>query len=191
MAWVWEHPSEDSLWGANIDYAASAPAKGVEYLSEKPVDGILLPVFRSQTGLNEFRKLHCPPFSQYPVIDHVWRDIILSYVPTDRVQFLPVRLIAHGEICDDFMFVIPFDRVLCIDVVKSEVTHKIEKPEITLIFAIKKFVHLPNCLGQLHLARDPQLEAHMVLSDKLRDALAATGESSMFRRPKDAESFGT
>ena len=186
MAWVWGFSKESDYWGADIDYEASAPLKSIEYLSDVPVDPNLRPVYRSNTNISRFRKLHCPPIGVAPAVDHVWRDIILEFVPADRVQFLPVRLIAQREISDDFSWVIPFDRVRCIDPVRSEVTQKREIPGLTLIFGVENIVHQSSCLGSSHLARDEQKTSHLILSDQLKEALAATGVDSMFYQPETA-----
>jgi hypothetical protein len=189
MAWVWDYPIEDNVWGAGYDRVASRPAKGIEYLSDRPVDTNLRPVFRSQSDLNKFRNMHCPPFGQHPVIDQVWKDIILKFVPASRIQFLPLRLIANGDIFDNFMWVIPFDRKVCIDLERSNITRRLEKPDGTIILAFRTLAHSPNGLGHMHMARDPQLISHMLVSDELKLALSATGESSMFHRPEEVTSF--
>ena len=120
-----------------------------------------------------------------PVVDEVWKRIILQFVPKDRVQFYPVRLTARGEICDDFMWVVPFDRVECIDTQKSKFTTIDKNEERTWYFGLEKVVHKPGCMKGLHIARDTHVNSHLLISDELRDALAATGEDSMFFRPED------
>lgn len=186
MAWVWHFPKETAEWGADIDYLASAPMSGSEFLQSKWLDpAIHRPIFRSRTGLRKFKKFHCPPIGFSPAIDAIWRDIILQFVPEDRVQFLPVRLIARGEICDDYFWPIVMDRVYCIDPDRSEITNKIQDENRFIIFGVRKFVHILDCLGSLHLARDARMSTHLVISDELKDALAATGEGSMFYRPED------
>jgi hypothetical protein len=190
MAWVWERPIEELEFSADIDNDASAPASGYEYLSDFAVDPSLRPVFRSRAGLKKFKRFHCPPIGVSATIDSVWRDIVLKFVPAARVQFLPIRLIARGEVSDDFMWVIPFDRVRCIDTQRSEITSKVERSDITLIYGVKSFVHVPNCLGSLHLAVDEQMSGHMLISNELKDALSATGEDSMFYKPEDVWTLG-
>jgi hypothetical protein len=187
MAWVWDFPREHEKWGADVDHIASAPLLMTEDGSDKPIDTKLRPVYRSRSGIKRFKQLHSPPMSTSIAVDELWKSIILKYVPADRIQFLPIRLIARGEICDDFMWLIPFDRVICIDKEKSEITRKREKPDLnlTLIYGVKKFVHFPNCLGKLHLARDAQMLSHVLVSDELKEALSATGQDSVFYRPED------
>lgn len=180
MVWTWQLPKEILEFGADYDYDASQPATSYEHFAEAPVNPDLRPVFRSRSGLKRFKALHCPPISRQPVVDAVWRDIIRQFVPEDRIQFLPIRLIARGEICDDFMYAIPFDRRLCIDAKRSNVGRKIEKEDLTLIFSVNTIVHHPNCLQGSHMARDLQINTHLVVSDELREALAATGEDSVF-----------
>jgi hypothetical protein len=186
MAWVWGFSDESDTWGADIDYKLSAPFTEVDAMADGPVDPFKgRPTFKSRTGLKRFKASHCPPIGIRTVVDSVWRDIILKFVPAERIQFLPIRLIARGELCDDYMWVIPFDRVNCIDVQKSDISRKLEKNGKTMIFGVRKFAHIEGCLGLLHLARDEQLRDHMVLSDHLKRALSATGEHSMFRQPED------
>jgi hypothetical protein len=189
MAWVWQQPLAQLEFGADMDYAASAPMLGVEYLWAKPINTSLMPIFRSRSGIKRFQRFHCPPIGLAPAVDQVWKDIILKYVPENRVQFLPIRLIARGEVCDDYMWIVPFDQVRCIDPVKSGVRSKIERPDITLIFGLNKCIHHPNCLGDLHMARDEQMSSHLVISEELKNALAVTGEDSMFYQPEDVWSL--
>jgi hypothetical protein len=190
MAWVWSSPSDHLDWDATIDYAASEPLTGIEYLSNSPIQiGQKLPVYKSEESLKRFKHYHCPPFGGEPVVDKVWRDIILSFVPANRVQFQPVRLVAKDGESEEFMWVIPFDRTRCIDTQKSDIIEKIERPDITLIYAVKKFVHKDGCLGIHHLARDEQMEVHLMISEELKEALAGTGEDSMFFRPEDLRSI--
>jgi hypothetical protein len=166
--------------------------KGTEHLEAKWLDpAIYRPVFKSRTGLKKFKKLHCPPMYGMPAVDAIWRDIILKFVPQDRVQFLPIRLIARGEVCDDYFWPIVMDRVFCIDPEKSTITQKLQKPDRLIIFGVSKFVHLPDCLGNLHLARDARMSSHLLVSDELKEALAATGEDSMFYRPEDVVTIDT
>lgn len=192
MVWVWRHPREDDEWGANIDYEASKPLTSYEYLRANWVDPAThRPVFRSQTGLKKFKMLHCPPIWVAPAVDAVWRDIILKFVPAHRVQFLPIRLIARGETCDDYFWPIVMDRVCCIDPEKSVITQQIKDEKRFIIFGVAKFVHVPNCLGNLHLARDARMDSHLLVSDDLKQALSATGEDSMFYRPEDVVTIDT
>lgn len=192
MAWVWRHPKEDDEWGADLDIRLCPPIKGTEHLGYKRLDpDIYRPVFKSKTGLKKFKKLHCPPMDGTTAVDAVWRDIILKFVPEDRVQFLPIRLIARGEVCDDYFWPIVMDRVYCIDPEKSTVTQKLQKPDMLIIFGVSKFVHIPGCLGNLHLARDARMNSHLLVSDELKEALAATGEDSMFYRPEDVVTIDT
>jgi hypothetical protein len=186
MAWVWDFSDESDTWGADIDYKLSAPFTEVDAMADGPNDPFKgRPTFKSRTGLKRFKALHSPPVGIRPVVDAVWRDIILTLVPADRIQFFPIRLIARGDVCDDYMWVVPFDRVNCIDLQKSDITRKLERNGKTMIFGVRKFAHVGDCLGQSHLARDEQLRDHMVLSDQLKQALSATGEHSMFRQPED------
>jgi len=184
-AWVWDFPREHSKFGADFDYLASTMVDATDFLSDKPLDTNGLPVFRSRSSLKRFKQLHCPPMSTSVAVDALWKSIIEKFVLPDRIQFLPIRLVARGEVCDDFWWMIPFDRVSCIDKKKSEITSKIEQPNRTIIFGVRKFVHLSNCLGKLHLARDSQMSSHLLVSEELKNALSATGQDSVFYRPED------
>jgi hypothetical protein len=185
MAWVWDFPREMAEFGASFDYHASLPISGGAFYNPKHIDPTLRPVYKSRAGLRKFKKLHCPPMSDSIAVDAIWRNIILKFVPEDRIQFLPIRLIARGEICDDFFWPIVMDRVYCIDTEKSDITSKIQKPDHLFIYGVRTFVHIPGCLGKLHLARDARMAAHLLVSDELKEALSATGQDSPFYRPED------
>jgi hypothetical protein len=185
MAWVWSYTRESLKFGAKFDYEASAPMANIEHLSSRRLDETTIPVYKSRSPLRRFMNYHCPPLGGEPVADAVWKKIILKFVPKERIQFYPIRLIAGGEICDNYMWVIPFDRVTCIDLNKSNVVRKIERDDLTMIFLVKDIVHYPNCLGGLHLARDRQKETHLLVSDELKEALSATGETGAFYRPEE------
>ncbi len=192
MAWVWSHPKEDDEWGADLDIRLCPPMKGTEFLGDKRLDpAISRPVFKSKTGLKKFKKLHCPPMDGTTAVDAAWRDIILKFVPEDRVQFLPIRLIARGEVCDDFFWPIVMDRVYFIDPDKSTITRQLKDETRFFIFGVSKCVHIPGCLGKLHLARDARMSSHLLVSDQLKEALSATGEDSMFYRPEDVVTIDT
>ena len=183
MTWVWERPQED--WTAHFDYS-DENALGLEKFTTAPIPlGSIKPVYWSKTPLKKFKKLHCPPMGSDPVVDEVWQRIILQFVPRDRIQFYPVRLIARDEICDDFKWAVPFDRVECIDTQKSKFTTIDKNAERTWYFGLEKVVHRPGCMKGLHMARDIHIDHHLLVSDELRDALAATGEDSMFFHPED------
>lgn len=185
MNWIWRDPSNWLDFDVRFDYEASEPLEPGDCLSEHRLNTSVRPVFRSRNSIRKFRSLHCPPIDQYPTVDAVWRDIILSYVPEDRIQFLPIRLIARGEICDDFMWVIPLDRVKCISINQSNAEILFDKPNLTYLSGGGPFVHTAGCLGNSHLARDMQLIRQLIVSDPLKEALSMTGEDSMFRRPEN------
>jgi len=92
---------------------------------------------------------------------------------------------ARGKVCDDFKWVIPFDRVRCIDPDKSEYGGRTDKPDISYVYFLMRIVLKPGCMGDIHIARDEQAETILLVSDALRDALAATGEDGMFYRPEN------
>ena len=106
--------------------------------------------------------------------------------PQNRVQFYPVRLIARGELTEEFSWVIPFDRVRCIDMEHSEILDMTEKPGYLRIWKMGKFYHIPGCLGGQHFARDEYKLRHLLVSDELKAALEATGEGNLFHKPEEA-----
>lgn len=190
MTWIWLPPEEDNIWGANMDFAASYPLSGSDCFADTPLDETTgIPVYRSSAKLAKFRKLYCPPFETNVVVNKVWQEIILKFVPRDRVQFFIVRLFAVDGVTDEFSWVIPFDRVKCIDVEKSEITDKIEKPSVFRIMHMNRFYHVPGCLGDKHLARDLRLNRHLLVSDALREALCATGQCDVFHRAEDLPNY--
>lgn len=184
MVWIWRDAQDD--WGAVFDGERSAPSLGLEAWSSTPVPaGSFNPVFISRASIQKFRSRHCPPMGGMPCVDGLWMRIILKFVPAYSIQFCPVRLIARGGESGDFNLIIPFDRVNCIDEAKSDFTSIVRQHDTTLYFGLNKVVHRGKCLGGLHMARDTIVTEHLVVSDALRNALAETGESSMFFRPKD------
>jgi hypothetical protein len=186
--WIWDSAREVSDFGANMDYLASSPADGLEQFSRVPVDNKLHPVYRTQNALRRFRKLHSPPFiGGVPIVDQLWQDIILKFVPHDRIQFLPVQLIARGETCDDYCCMIAFDRVRVVDLEKSDITRKIEKPGITYVFGIKNIILKDDGLNGFHVARDEQTK-HLLVSNALKMALSDTGQDSVFYTAKEISS---
>lgn len=189
MAWVWYDRFDTPFAPAQFDY--SSPVTAVDAMTDGPLDPSRgLPVFRTRSKLAKFEALHCPPTGDPPAVDDVWRDIILRFVPAHLVQFYPITLVARDGISQKFCWVLQFSRVRCIDPERSDVVSKVEKPHITFVISCNYYAHHKNCLGRLHLARDEQKLTHIVVSDALRDALAATGESSMFFRPEDVPAFG-
>lgn len=183
MTWVW-HWIPDPC--GSYDYELSGEFdSGVMYTEQAvPVTG-LRPVFKFKCGMKKVKRFHCAPATDC-VVDSVWREIILKFVPADRVQFYPAQLIGRGgETCHDYFWVIPFDRVFCIDLEKSDIRRSIVKDSLTMIIRADQYAHVPGCMKGKHLARDARQFSHLVISDELHDALAATGESSMFYRPGD------
>ncbi|TPK59210.1 hypothetical protein FJ546_22235 [Mesorhizobium sp. B2-4-19] len=189
MAWVWYDRIDTDFEPAQFDY--NSPVRIADTLSSLPIDIALgRPLFRAKSKLENFEKLHCPPTGDPPAVDLLWQEIILRFVPQELVQFFPITLVARNGETQKFSWVLPLSRVRCIDPNRSDVTSKIEKPGITLIISCNHYIHYENCLGNIHLARDEQQLNHIVVSDQLRDALAETGESSMFFRPEQVPTLG-
>jgi hypothetical protein len=180
MVWVWKWAQDD--WGAEFD---GEHALGQEVWSSQPLPAhSFAPVFLSRNSILKFQSRHCPDMGGFPCVDQAWQKIILTHVPADRVQFYPVTLKAKGGESKDFSMMIVFDRVDCIDEKRSKFTSVVHNPDETLYFGLDKVVHKRDCLGSLHLARDTKIVSHLLVSDLLRNALAETGECSMFFRPE-------
>jgi hypothetical protein len=187
MVWIWDVPRENDNWGADLEgFDPDSTIRGLVNYADAPVEPQTRAIFKSQSALHKFKKLHAPPTSVYNTIDQIWRQIILKFVPIDRIQFLPTRLIARNQICDDFMLMLPFDRIIGIDKHRPDLKSFVENEHGTLIFGVRKLVLLPNCLGSCHLAKDKQMESLLLVSDDLKNALSATGQDSVFYLPEDA-----
>jgi hypothetical protein len=191
LSWVWYERFDLPFHPPECDYASS-PVDPVEALSNKPLDIERGPaIFRIKTKLSTFERFHCPPSgASTPLVDDVWKSIILSFVPASVVQFYPVTIFAKDGTSTKFSWVRPFPLVRCIDVERSDIDSKVEKPGITFVIGCRFYVHHDGCLGQHHIARDEQMTTHLLLSDALRHALVATGESEMFYRPGDLPTVG-
>ncbi|WP_421694493.1 hypothetical protein [Aestuariivirga sp.] len=183
MVWIWASPRE--LYEFRAEFHGFHPeplgTKGLPYFTEEPLTTETQAVLKTQYSLKKFRKRHSPPvLGSFAVVDELWRDIILSFVPAERVQFVPARITARGEVCEEFYLMLPFDRVVGIDKYNSEIGSMIENEHGTHIFILNKIVLHPDCLRGLHLARDRQASTILYISDDLKTALSATGQSSSF-----------
>ncbi len=186
MTWVWYFQPYANIHAAEFDYKSPIPV--YETLWDRPLDAARGPArFRARSSdFSTLQELHCPPVDGGPpLVDDVWQRIIRKFVPDDRIQFYPTIMYAGRHHSEKYYWIIPFDRVRCIDIERSDITSMIKRPEITLIYSCDFYVHLPSCLGESHIARDEQQTGHLIVSDQLRDALAETGEASMFYRPED------
>ena len=184
MAWVWW----DRYSGFKLRFESKSPIhiSDVWRLREKDV-GQRRGLYRANVTVSKLERTHCPYVegNKPPVVDDVWKAIIRDFVPKERVSFIPLDIQCKDGISDRYWWVNAHDSVRCIDPDRSDIYSKIEKPDITLIFGADLYIHHDNCLGDKHLAYDEQMSTHLVLSDALRDALAATGESSMFFRAEN------
>ena len=88
MAWIWSGSPELANFGAMIDYKTT-PIRNLDVLSaDRPIDeNNGYPIYKSRSKLDRFTKFHCPPFDLVPVADRLWQEIILKFVPRNRVQF--------------------------------------------------------------------------------------------------------
>ncbi|PZF75041.1 hypothetical protein DK847_20340 [Aestuariivirga litoralis] len=180
MVWIWRWPRESSEFMADFcGFCPQPDVKGLSIFATQPLPPGTKAVLKSRYSLKRFLDLHNPPVNEVTV-DRLWRDIILQYVPSDHVQFVPARLTARGGASDDFFVMVPFDRVIGIDKHRSAISDMLETTQGTRIYDIEKLVLVPNCLGRLHLARDKQNVTFLYVSDALRNALAATGQDSPF-----------
>ncbi|SFU06680.1 hypothetical protein SAMN05518861_111124 [Mesorhizobium sp. YR577] len=184
MAWVWYGRLDTAYRPAEVDDGSPVHPAQFKSFERAPLT-LGTPAFKIKAPLKSVEKLHCPPVGLPPAVDVVWQQIILNYVPQDLVQFIPIRINCRDGTSERYSLVLPLAPVRCIDPERSDVTSKIEREDTTLIFGCDFYVHHPDCLNGNHLARDEQKPSHIVISNELRDALAATGESSMFYQPED------
>lgn len=187
MTWIWYTPPSNVSWYADYDTKQDTSKPWPDYFPDSPLIGdYATPRYKTRRSLKKFRALHCPPIGIQPVVDECWRNIILRYVPENRVQFIRVRLNAPDGYTEEYSWVLPFDKVLCIDRANSIIPKLVDYGESINIMQIDRVVHFPRCMGGFHLARDAQMRRHIVVSDELRDALAATGEEVVFWRPEES-----
>ncbi len=180
MVWIWDVPREYYDFDAVFyGFEPDVDVKGLPQFARAPFPPGTIANFKSRYSRKRFLNLHCPP-TNVVTVDRLWRDIILGFIPADRIQFVPARIMARGQACDDFFVMIPFDRVIGIDKHRSAISSMIENKHGTHIFSFDKLVLLPNCLGGLHLARDKQAVTMLYVSDELKNALSATGPSNPF-----------
>lgn len=185
MVWIWRGAMGRFEFYADFyGFEPDPDLKGLPQFATEPLPPGTRAILKSRYSLKRFQKLHFIPGLDV-IVDHVWRDIILKFVPSARLQFVPAHLTARGKPNDDFFVVLPFDRVIGIDKHRSAISSMIEKPHVTLIFGVDKLVLLPNCLGGLHLARDKQQNSMLYVSDELRNALAAAGQDNPFFTVED------
>lgn len=186
MTWVWYFQPSGNVEDLEFQNTKSHVSTHETWWG-KPIDSSRGPArFRARASdFAALQKLHCPPVDVgTPLVDDVWKTIIEGLVPKDRIQFYPAVIQAGRHVIEKYYWIIPMDSVRCIDIERSDIVSKIEKPGITLIFSCNFYVHIPSCLGASHIARDEQQSGHLIVSDQLRDALSVTGESSMFYRPE-------
>lgn len=186
MVWVWDYSEMYWDFDAQFDFKASRPSDSSLPLGGKPFPPDSLTVFKSKSGLKRFSQDHCIPCSwTAPVVDQNWRDIILDVVPQGDVQFVPVELRARGEVSHDFFGVIALNVFPCLDLKKSKITDGMEGKGGYIVWSGGPWVFKEDCLAGAHLVRDFNKSSLLIVSDKLRDALVATGQEYLFKRGED------
>ena len=184
MVWVWDDPTIGADFSAQFDDETSVVVHSLSR-PHHPLPENARVVFKSTSGVKRFQKYHCPPFESWPVVDETWKEIISEFVAPGHVQFFPVELRARSEVCRDFFWMIPLCVFPCLDLKKSKFHHYPEVKEWVAIYAGGPWVFKDDCLAGAHLARDFNFGRLIIVSDELRDALAATGEEYLFRRGDD------
>lgn len=186
MAWVWHMTPIDDFPEAKIDYLKSDPTySSTEFTTYEQVISAKSPVFKTRAKLNRFVEKHCPPIGSYPVVDELWRTIIRQFAPERRVAFLPIELRAADGITFKFSWVVCCDQVECINLKRSKTNAEVRRGKERVIIDFEEYMHYDDCLRGLHIARDKNFSSHIVISDELWSALAATGESGMFYQPEN------
>ena len=182
MVWIWRWPKSSEF---DADFYGFSPAPGSDpreltEFAQSPLPLGTKAIFKSKFSVKRFADLHCPPTLTIPTVDGLWREIILNFVPEDRVQFVPASISAKGGVLDIFSVLLPFDRVVAIDRQKSHISNMVENVHGTFIYSVKKLALLPNCLNGHHLARDAQMRHLLLISNELKEALSATGQDDPF-----------
>jgi hypothetical protein len=186
MAWVWHMTPVNGFPDAKIDYLASRPTySSIAFDTYEQAQMAKSPVFKTRAKLKRFVERHSPAIGVDPVADDVWQSIICKFAPERRVAFIPLELRAADGITHKFSWVVCCDQVECIDLERSKTSSEITNKNGRIIFDFDKYVHHKNCMNGLHIARDKNFAGHIVVSNELCSALAATGESSMFYQPED------
>lgn len=116
-----------------------------------------------------------------PLVDGVLAQVVQRFAG-DMVQFVPVSVRTKDGPVERFRFARPLLNLPCVDLEKTEVIDW--GFQRRWISRAKLLVFKPDCLGGRHFGRDTYT-SHVVVSDELRRALLATGETWLrFHHPR-------
>jgi hypothetical protein len=186
MPWVWRSPTDEDLPFGYFNEGFPIESRGP--LSDRPLPKYERDViYKYRSKLARVEEFHAPSVCGQPIVDATWQNIISKFVPANLVQFYPVIVKARDGISQRYSFVIPFARVQCIDINRSEIFDKTEINNNIYIRSHGRLVYRKGCLGGYHLVREQQLITQILLSDELQSALLAEGgDERWFYRPEEA-----
>lgn len=189
MAWIWDSPPEKQtpVW-AEYDHGKSTFQSYLTLIGQRQPEDAGEAILRlTGGGLKKVEHFHCLPNSAGGniIIDDLLQRIILRHASSDEVQFYPVIIKGKDGETDRYSFVIPLVHLPCIDLENSRVklNEHLSEPRVRFFGSL---VHLPGCLGDHAIARDSLYPSHTLVSDALKDELAATRDKGLaFYQPEE------
>jgi hypothetical protein len=117
--------------------------------------------------------------SRERVVHDRLRNLISKFIPDESgiVQFYPFEIITRDGTLHEHFALIPLNEVLCTDVDRSDITTWMIPKSCAIGY--RSLVHLPNCLGNLPIARD-SVTGNVVISDDFKTFLEMTKESGLY-----------
>lgn len=185
MAWIWNNlpNGRATVW---VDYDERSKFQSSWLLKRErlPTDSGQAALISKQRSLAKLRQYACLPVTvATPVINGELARVLLTIVSDRDIQFYPVIVKAKDGDLLGYRFVNPLRDVDCTDLDNTIVTSWLVPGEVA--FAYDKLAHKPNCLKGSEIARD-RVFSHVVVSDRLRDALVATGARELtFTKAED------
>lgn len=156
---------------------------GSEPLPPSLPDDMILDLRRTTRAKIEAKHV-LPTTAGTPLVDELVAQVIRRFAG-DAVQFVPVSVRTKDGPVERFRFARPLLELPCADLEKSEIIGW--NPDRSRIWRAKLLVFKPDCLGGRHYGRDTYT-SRIVVSDELRQALLATGETWLrFHHPEDHE----
>jgi hypothetical protein len=190
MTWVWDDQDGfDDTFYANYDYISSTLDS---YLlmgpNRLPADAGTVVLKARRYSSKRVLKYGClPAASRDRIVHKRLAHILIDNISKDEVQLYPILVQTKDISIDSFFAVIPMNELVCTDIARSQITSWIIKDEVTSGY--KTIAFHDNCLGSLNIARD-SVTGLVVISDKLKLALEATGELGLhFVKPENVKPY--